>query len=191
MLSNARLVCAIALCVATLCSTAAAQDARGTIVGRVLDPTGAAIPNADIRVTNKATGVTAASRANEAGLYVAPYLVPGTYTVTAELQGFKKFTRDNVQVRVNDRIELDIRLEVGDVTENVQVTAETPVLATAEASLGQVMDQRRINELPLFAGNAMDLVHLAPGVHNGTDMRLRKAPFNSAPSQFSTDGSGQ
>jgi hypothetical protein len=79
---------------------------------------------------------------------------------------------------------------VGDVNEAVQVTAETHLLQTAEASLGQVVDERRITELPLFAGNAMDLVHLAPGTVNGTDMRLRKAPFNSAPSQFSTDGSG-
>jgi len=85
---------------------------------------------------------------------------------------------------------LDIQMTVGEVTESVSVTAETPLLQTAEASLGQVVDERRITELPLFAGNAMDLVHLAPGTVNGTDMRLRKAAFNNAPSQFSTDGSG-
>ncbi len=93
-------------------------------------------------------------------------------------------------MRVNDTVELNMQMQVGDVTESVQVTAETPLLSTAEASLGQVVDERRVAELPLFAGNAMDLVHLAPGTVNGTDMRLRKAPFNNAPSQFSTDGSG-
>ena len=84
----------------------------------------------------------------------------------------------------------DIQMTIGDVTESILVTAESPLLQTAEASLGQVVDERRIVELPLFAGNAMDLVHLAPGTVNGTDMRLRKAPFNNAPSQFATDGGG-
>ena len=93
-------------------------------------------------------------------------------------------------MRVNENVPLDIQMTVGEVSESVQVTAESPLLQTAEASLGQVIDERRIVELPLFAGNAMDLVHLAPGTVNGTDMRLRKAPFNNAPSQFSTDGSG-
>jgi hypothetical protein len=164
------------------------QDARGTVVGRVVDSTGAVIPGAEVRVTNVATGVAASAQTNESGLYAAPYLIPGTYTVTAELTGFKRFARENVQVRVGDRIELEIVLQIGDVSESVQVTAETPLLATSEVSLGQVVDERRINELPLFAGNAMDLVHLAPGIMNGTDMRLRKAPFNNAPSQFSSDG---
>ena len=70
------------------------------------------------------------------------------------------------------------------------MTAETPLLSTAEASLGQVIDERRVLELPIFSGNAMEFTLLAPGTVNGTDMRLRKAPFNNAPSQFSTDGSG-
>ena len=81
-------------------------------------------------------------------------------------------------------------LTVGDVAESVEVTAETPLLSTAEASLGQVVDERRVLELPIFSGNAMEFTLLAPGTVNGTDMRLRKAPFNNAPSQFSTDGSG-
>ncbi len=167
-----------------------AQDARGIIVGRVTDPTGAVMPGADVRATNTATGVVAAAKTNDQGNYVLPYLVPGIYAVQAELTGFKKFLRDKVEVRVSDRVELNIEMVIGAVTEAVEVTAETPLLQTAEASLGQVVDERRIMELPLFAGNAMDLVHLAPGTVNGTDMRLRKAPFNSAPSQFSTDGSG-
>jgi hypothetical protein len=167
-----------------------AQDARGNIVGRVTDTTGAVIAGAEVRAVNVATGVAAVTKTNEAGNYTAPYLVPGVYTVSSETIGFKKFVRENVQVRVNDVVQLNIEMAVGDVAESVQVTAETPLLSTAEASLGTVIDQRRVTELPLFAGNALDLVHMAPGTVNGTDMRLRKAPFNSAPSQFSTDGSG-
>ena len=181
-----------AVLMAVLCLTAfgQSQDARGQIVGRVTDPSGAVVPAAEVRAINSATGVAAATKTNESGNYALPYLVPGIYTVTSEITGFRKFERANVQVRVNDSVELNIQMTVGDITEAVQVTAETPLLSTAEASLGQVVDERRITELPLFAGNAMDLVHLAPGTVNGTNLRLRKAPFNSAPSQFSTDGSG-
>jgi len=165
-----------------------AQDARGTIVGRVADVSGGVIPGAGIRATNTATGVTITARSNESGNFVLPYLQTGTYTLTIEATGFKKYVNDAVQVRINDTVDVNVQLQVGSVAETVEVTAETPLLATAEASLGQVVDERRVTELPLFAGNAMDLVHLAPGTVNGTDMRLRKAPFNNAPSQFATDG---
>src|SRR3954454_17968865 len=166
------------------------QDTRGSILGRVTDVTGANVSGADVKVSNVATGVSVTAKTNDSGNYVVPYLQPGIYTVTAELAGFKKFDRDNVQVRVNDAVEVNMSLTVGDVAESVEVTAETPLLSTAEASLGQVVDERRVMELPIFSGNAMEFTLLAPGTVNGTDMRLRKAPFNNAPSQFSTDGSG-
>jgi hypothetical protein len=166
------------------------QDTRGSILGRVTDPTGANVANAEVHVANLATGVAVTAKTNDSGNFVAPYLIPGVYTVTAELAGFKKFIRDNVQVRVNDSVEVNMTLTVGDVAESVEVRAETPLLSTAEASLGQVVDERRVLELPIFSGNAMEFTLLAPGTVNGTDMRLRKAPFNNAPSQFSTDGSG-
>lgn len=168
----------------------AAQDARGTVLGRVTDSSGAVVPEAEVRITNDSTQVSAAARSNEAGNWVLPYLLPGTYTLHCEFQGFKKWTRPGIQVRINDSVEVNITLEVGTASETVTVTATTPLLSSAEASLGQVVDERRVLELPLFAGNAMDLVHLAPGTINGTDMRLRKAGFNNAPSQFSTDGGG-
>lgn len=175
---------------ASLTAGAQSQDARGNIVGRVLDPTGAVVPGVEVRAVSDKTGVRISTKSNESGNYVLPFLIPGVYTVSAEVQGFRKFERQNIQVRVNENVGLDIQMTVGDVNESVLVTAETPLLQTAEATLGQVIDERRIMELPLFAGNAMDLVHLAPGTVNGTDMRLRKAPFNNAPSQFATDGSG-
>src|SRR4051794_7449474 len=166
------------------------QDTRGSILGRVTDATGANVSGAEVHVSNLATGVAVTAKTNDSGNYNVPYLSPGIYTVTAELAGFKKFVRDNVQVRVNDSVEVNMNLTVGDVAESVEVKAETPLLSTAEASLGQVVDERRVMELPIFSGNAMEFTLLAPGTVNGTDMRLRKAAFNNAPSQFSTDGSG-
>jgi hypothetical protein len=188
-MSGTRLLLAAAVLLVSTVS-AVAQEARGTILGRVTDASGSLMPGAEVKATNVATGVVVAAKTNESGNYSLPYLVPGVYVVTAENAGFKKFIRDNVQVRVNDTVELNIPMAVGDVTEQVEVRAETPLLSTAEASLGQVVDERRVLELPLFSGNAMEFTLLAPGTVNGTDMRLRKAPFNNAPSQFSTDGSG-
>jgi hypothetical protein len=170
--------------------SAAAQDARGTVLGRVTDASGAVVPNAEVRITNDSTGVAAAAKTNDAGNYFLPYLIPGTYTLSCELQGFKKWVRGGVQVRINDSVEVNVDLQVGATSETIEVKDTTPLLSTAEASLGQVIDERRVMELPLFAGNAMDLVHLAPGTTNTTNLRLRKAGFNNAPSQYSTDGSG-
>jgi hypothetical protein len=171
-------------------SIAIAQESRGAILGRVSDQSGSAVSSAQIKVTNPTTGITVSAATNADGNYFVPYLVPGKYTVTAELTGFKKFVANDVEVRVTEQVKLDISLTLGNVSESVEVTAQTPLLSAAEATLGQVVDERRAVELPLFAGNAMDLVHLAPGTVNGTNLRLRKAPFNNAPSQFSTNGGG-
>ncbi len=185
-----RLLSAV-FCLLVLAGTAfAQQDARGTVTGHVTDTTGANVAGADVRATNVATGVAISAKTNEAGVYTIPFLNAGVYTVAVETAGFRKFNRENVQVRVAETVTLDVQLTVGDVSETINVTAETPLLQTAETSLGQVVDERRIMELPLFSGNAMEFALLAPGTVNGTDMRLRKAPFNNAPSQFSTDGAG-
>lgn len=168
-------------------AVACAQDSRGIISGRVIDPSGSAIPNVVVRTTNIETGVHASNKTGESGNFTIPYLEPGRYHLEVEQTGFKKYASE-IQVRTNDTLEVNVNLQVGDVNQSVEVRAETPLLATGEVSVGQVIDQKRIEELPLFAGNAMDLVQLAPGTVNGTDLRLRKAPFNNAPSQFSTVG---
>lgn len=148
----------LVLCVFS--SVAMAQEARGTILGRVTDATGGVIPGAEIRAINVATQAAAVARTNDVGNYTIPFLLPGAYRVTVEGQGFKKFQRDNVELRVNDTLELNIELTVGNVTETVEVREETPLLETATASLGQVVDSRRVQELPIQAGNAFELVLL-------------------------------
>ena len=126
-----------------------AQESRGTILGRVTDSTGAVVPTAEVKVTNVATGLAVTAKTNESGNYSLPFLVAGFYNVTAESTGFKKFVRENVQVRVNDKVEVNMQMEIGDVSEKVEVTGAPPLLATADASLGQVVDERRVLELPL------------------------------------------
>ena len=143
------------------------QDARGALVGTVSDTTGAVIAGVQVDVTNKAMGTKVSLRTNEAGFYIANFLIPGSYTVSAEHPGFKKFIRDGVEVRVNDRIEVEVKLEVGSAEQSVTVSAETPLLNTESASLGTVVDGRRVAELPIPHGNPYFLIGLAAGVVTG------------------------
>jgi hypothetical protein len=178
------LILALALAAPCLWS----QETRGVILGRITDPSGAVMVAAEIRATNAETGVVATARTNEAGNYSLPYLLAGTYSVQVEMTGFKRIVRDNVQVRIRESVELNLQMQLGETTETVQVTAETPLLSTAEVSLGQVIDSRLIADLPSFGGSPLDLVHLAPGVMNSTDLRVRKTNQVGAASSFAVDG---
>lgn len=180
---------ALWLCVAA--GLAWAQDPRGAITGTVMDATNAVIPGVAVRATNVETGVSASAVSNAAGVYHIPFLLPGTYRVTAELTGFKRFVREGIEVRVGETVGLPIQMEVGAVTETVEVKETTPLLDTTAASLGQVFDQRRILELPQRGYNPMELTLLTPGVVNTTNMRLRKAMAPEATSQIMADGAGQ
>jgi hypothetical protein len=153
-----------------------AQEARGTLFGRVTDSTSAAIPNATVVVTNKSMGTTQRVVTNEVGFYQATYLIPGGYRVEVQLPGFMKFVQEPVEVRVNDRIELVIVLQLGTAEQSVTVVGETPLLNTASASLGTVIDARRVAELPVPHGNPMFLISLASGVSFNRDARLDR-PF--------------
>jgi hypothetical protein len=179
-----------AVAVILFAAAALAQESRGRIIGQIADGSGAVIPGVTVKVTNVATNVTATATTNAEGSYSVPFLLPGEYRVTAEQSGFKRFLQDGVQVRVSETVQLNIALEAGGLTETVEVKGQTPLLDTTTPSLGQVIDERRVQELPIFSGNATELTLLAPGVVNATDMRLRKAAFNNAPSQISTDGNG-
>src|SRR5947209_4431711 len=165
-----------------------AQESSGSISGRVQDPSGGLIGGAHVRATNTATGVSATADSNQDGLYSIPQLPPGAYTLTAEMSGFKKIERPGIEVRVNDRLNVELQLELGSNSESVEVTAATPLLESSNASMGQVVDERRIKDLPLQAGNPAELILFAPGVVNTSNLRARKTSFNSASSQFSTNG---
>jgi hypothetical protein len=151
---------------ATFCS---AQEARGTILGRVTDSSGAVIPGTAVSIANVSTGVASKVDTNEQGNYLVPYLSPGKYRVTAEKTGFHRFQRDAVELRVNDRLELNFSLQVGALEETITVVAESPILDTSSASMGQVVDSRRLAELPMPHGNPYMLVSLTPGAAWGSN----------------------
>src|SRR2546423_15658803 len=95
---------------------ASAQETRGAIQGRVSDASGASIAGAEVRATNTATGVALTATTNESGNYVLPYMLPGTYTMEAQAARFNKLIREGIELRINDRIEVNLELQVGPTT---------------------------------------------------------------------------
>jgi hypothetical protein len=122
------------------------------------------VTTATVKATNTATNAAVSTAVNEAGSFEIPYLISGVYVVTVEAAGFKRAVRNGIQLRVGDRITLDFALLLGDVAESVQVTGETPLLETSTAGIGLVMDQRRVQELPVVGGNPFYLTRLSAGV---------------------------
>jgi len=166
-----------------------AQEARGTLLGRVSDPSGAVIAGAKVEAANADTGVRLSSVTNRTGDYIFPLLIPGSYSIGVESPGFKTYNRTSVIVRVNDQVTINVELEVGQASQTVQVNAETPLLDTSSASIGQVVNSRTIMELPLKDGMVLTLATLAPGVIFTPESAGYVRPFDtSSPSTMSIDG---
>jgi hypothetical protein len=166
-----------------------AQEFRGSITGLVTDPSGAVVAGARVTVTNAATNVVTSTVSNATGNYTVLYLMPGRYAVSAEATGFKKLVRPGIEVRVGDKLELDLRLELGGTQETVTVTGETPLLEAESASLGQVVDRRRIADLPLADGNPFSLAQLAAGINFYDTTFAQQRPFdNNGTSAVQADG---
>lgn len=166
----------LALVWALTAMSSLAQEARGSITGKVIDANRSPVPGAAVQITNDAKGTTLSSTTNEAGVYQALYLLPGPYRVTVEVSGFRKFVREGLVIRVGDVIELNIDLIVGSVGDTMVVVADTPSLETTSASMSQTVDSRRVAELPLVHGNPYALLGLASGVAYGRDAKLDR-PF--------------
>ncbi|HNY41380.1 MAG TPA: carboxypeptidase-like regulatory domain-containing protein, partial [Bryobacteraceae bacterium] len=165
-----------------------AQEARGSIQGRVTDPTGAIVPNAAVTVTNTATNSVRRLVTNDTGYYEANLLEPSTYTVGVEAQGFKKVIRSGITLNVSARIEIDVALEIGGVAETVEVTGEAPLLETTSASGGRVLDNRQILNLPFSDTNPFALTALAPGMQWTGQPEYRRPFDNGGTSAFNTAG---
>jgi Carboxypeptidase regulatory-like domain/TonB dependent receptor-like, beta-barrel len=155
-----------------------AQDFRGAIAGTVSDATGGVLPGVTITVTNLGTGVSQNVITDGRGLYQVLYLNPGTYSVTAELSGFKKVVLSGNEVRVGDVVRADIRMEPGGLEQAVTVTAEAPTLNTTTGVTGTTVDARQIAELPLGDGTAYMLTRLAPGIMDSSDLHFARPADN-------------
>ena len=143
---------------------AGAQQSTGTISGIVTDQQGAVVPGAQVEVLNTATNALFATSSNESGLYVAPGMVVGVYEIAVEAEGFRRGVRSGVTLQVGRNAEVNVTLEIGQVTEVVEVVGEAPLVDTNSATIGEVIERKRITDLPINGRGALALTLLTAGV---------------------------
>lgn len=164
----------------SLCPSAQAQMDQGVITGAVQDKTGAVVPGAQVALTNAETGVAFHATANASGRYAFPPVKVGNYTLEVSSPGFQTLTQENIHLNVQDRLNIISTLVPGAVSESVTVTAAPPPLQTQDASVGEVMSTRTIDDTPLNGRNWVYIAQLAPGVAPSNGSRgTGKGDFNS------------
>jgi hypothetical protein len=178
----------IALLVTLLLSffslSAMAQETTATVNGQITDSAGAVISGAEITLTHLATKEVRTVKSNEEGYYSLPLIKPGLYDLSVKLTGFKEYINKGVELLVNDRKTLNIALEPGQVTESVTVTAETPIVQSTP-TVGDVIDSKKVLEIPLNNRNFLQLITLIPGVtaddtaEAGVDSRVMFDPTST------------
>lgn len=170
----------VVICMAMAAAPALAQESRGSITGTVTDPQGGAVPGAVVTAVHRATNFKTETATNEAGNYVMPFLSTGEYSVTAVAPGFKSARRDDVELRITERRQLDFQLEVGAAAETVTVSAEAPLLNTTNAISGTTLDARKIADLPLLGKNPYTLAYHAAGVlHINPQGSITDRPYDN------------
>src|SRR5438552_3974905 len=143
------------------------QVTTGTIVGTVSDSSGAPLPGVKVTITDVQKNESKEYTTDETGSYNAPFLIPGTYRVSAEKSGFKRAASADIILNVDDKARVDLTLSVGDVNEVVEVAAASPLVRVESSELGEVITERAVRELPLNGRNFAQLVYLVPGVTAG------------------------
>src|SRR5215469_18771025 len=161
MKTGCTLLCA---CLLSIPTALPSQEFRGTLEGRVTDPSGAGIAGAKVTITEIHTGARIPTITSAVGQYIAPFLAPGDYEIEIQAQGFRSFARRGVHVGAEDHVVIDATLAVGDVSQSVEVTADAPLLNTENASVGQTVTTREIEELPLNGRSPMMAASLSLGV---------------------------
>src|SRR5580704_3026065 len=147
-----------------LAATLSFAQTTGTIGGVVLDPTGAAVPNSSVTATSPATGVVSKTTSLSDGKYLFNNLLPDTYTLSADASGFKTSVNTGIELHVNDKLEINISLQVGASQESVSVTAEAPILRTEDSQTGEVINNTFISNLPQLNRDPWALISMSGDV---------------------------
>jgi hypothetical protein len=176
-----------ALLILLFVGSASAQEFRGTITGTVADPNGSVVPGVTVTIRNTGTNITSSVTTNAAGAYSFPLLLPGNYTLTATTNGFKTSTIENITVRVDDNLTVDIGLQVGASAE-VNIVANTEVVEKGTVTLGTLVSQRQIEELPLAEGAPYTLATQAPGIVYTGDPNFQGPTANGNLAGFRSNG---
>lgn len=158
-------LCLVVFCLATFLYTIAfAQAGQAELTGEVRDASGAGVKGAPINIIHNGTKDTVTVTAAEDGIFIVTNLRPGDYTITVSAPNFRRFVREGVRLTTGERIRLDVSLIPGNVSEEIIVRADASMLRAESGSLGQVIPNRRIVDLPLNGRNFFSLITLAPGV---------------------------
>ena len=147
-----------------LAASSFGQLGVGTITGRLTDSTGAVVPGATVTIVNTATNFTQSSVSNEAGIFRAPGLQPGAYRVTIEAEGFKTYVRDELALRTGSTLPVDAVLEIGALTEQIEVTGATPLLETETSAAGSLLEGQMMYDLPNYQRFVASAFNFVPGV---------------------------
>jgi outer membrane receptor protein involved in Fe transport len=156
-------------------SAATAQEVRATITGQIVDPTGAVVAGATVNVVNVSTRAVVSANSNETGNYAMPFLSPGNYELTVECTGFKKLVRQNIVLQAQDKLRLDVQMEVGDVSNSVTVSELVSQLETETATRSQVLASEIIANVPTQGRNPFQIAWAAAGVIKGTGWRYLRS----------------
>lgn len=159
-----RLILLVSIAMLSAFHASLGQESRATITGTVTDPQGAAVPGASVVAKHLATNLETKTTTNEAGIYVVPFLNTGMYAITVTATGFKTGVVDHVVLDVSERRQIDVKLELGAITEAVTVSGAAELLDTADASRGTLFDSDKIADLPLLGKNPYTLAYQANGV---------------------------
>ncbi|RPJ84025.1 MAG: carboxypeptidase regulatory-like domain-containing protein [Acidobacteria bacterium] len=171
---------ALAMLIVSMTPAAAgAQATTGEITGRVLDNTGLVLPGATITLENPATGLTRTTTTNGTGDYSFVLLPPGIYTVTVEMAGFQRMIRKDVTVRVGTRQTLVFEMELGGLTEEVEVVGETPLIETTRSDIGGVVTPAEITNLPLLNRTFANLSVIMPEARPASAVHRCCSTWNS------------
>ncbi len=165
-----------------------AQSFQGSLRGRVTDPKDDVVPTAKITLTEQATSVASTTVSNDKGEYSFPALNPSTYSLTVEAAGFKKIEKKGIVIATQTAVTQDAKLEIGQVTETINVTAEAELLATSEASTGSVIDRDKLEDLPNLGRNPFILARLSEAVVWAGNPKFSRMEDQTGSSQISIAG---
>ena len=180
----------VVLIVCVCATTAAAQAVYGTLSGRVVDSSGAAIPDAAVVAVHVDTNTATATATRADGTFQFTRVTPGLYRVTIEKPAFRQHVQDAVPVTVNEQVTLDVVLELGALEEKVVVAGGASVVQSKSAEVSGLVDEKRVRELPLNGGNFQRLVLLAPGASGGGSNNPAFSGSRTVANSFTLDGGG-
>ncbi len=183
-----RIFASVFLAVCFVCALRA-QETRGTFHGTVTDSTGAAVAGATVAITNVDTNTAVQATTNSTGYYEAPLLIPGNYQMSVQASGFKKLVRSGLTLGLGQQEEIDLTLEVGNASEAITVSAESPVLDTSTISSGKVLTTQEIMNLPVIANDVLIQARMVPGVQtSGTTQYLTQGQIGGSSTSYFAAG---